>query len=143
MASSFVIALGFFVAGKNGHGVPDHVSLLITVAATTLVWVTVTYLSRPTDRATLVNFYRLVRPAGPGWDGIREESGVGPSPDSFSNNLLGWVLGIAFIYSALFGTGSFLFGKTPQGILWLVVFIVSLVGLVRLLPRMWGATSDS
>jgi SSS family solute:Na+ symporter len=143
MASSFIVAVGFFIAAKTGHGVADHISLIITVAATTVVWLAVTYLARPTDRATLVKFYRLVRPAGPGWDGIREEAGVGSSPDSFSNNLLGWVLGIAFIYSALFGTGSFIYGKTPQALMWLAVFVISLVGLVRLLPKMWSAAADS
>ena len=143
MASSFIVAVGFFIAAKTGHGVADHISLIITVAVTTLVWVAVTYLAKPTDRSTLVSFYRLVRPAGPGWNGIREESGVGSSPDSFSNSLLGWVLGIAFIYSALFGAGSFIYGKTPQGMMWLVVFVLSLVGLSRLLPRMWSSASGS
>ena len=143
MASSFIVAVGFFIAAKTGHGVADHISLIITVAATTAVWLAVTYLAKPTDRPTLVKFYRLVRPAGPGWNGIREESGVGSSPDSFSNSLLGWVLGIAFIYSALFGTGSFIYGKTPQAMMWLAVFVISLVGLARLLPKMWSSASDS
>jgi solute:Na+ symporter, SSS family len=139
MASSFIVAVGFFLAAKAGHGVPAHVSLLITVATTSVVWIAATYLGPPTARATLISFYRLVRPAGPGWDGIREESGVGASPDSFAHSLLGWVLGCAFIYAALFGTGSFIYGNTAQGIMWLVVFVISLVGLIRLLPRMWGS----
>lgn len=143
MASSFIVAVGFFIAAKTGHGLPDHISLIITVGATTVVWLAVTYMAQPTERSVLVKFYQLVRPAGPGWNGIREEAGVGPSPDSFSNNLLGWVLGIAFIYSALFGTGSFIYGKTPQGLMWLVVFVISLVGLVRLLPRMWSSEAGS
>ena len=90
-----------------------------------------------------MKFYRLVRPAGPGWNGIREEAGVGASPDSFSNGLLGWVLGIAFIYSALFGTGSLIYGKIPQAIMWLVILVISLVGLVKLLPKMWSTAADS
>jgi Na+/proline symporter len=143
MASSFVVAVGFFVAAKTGHGVPDHISLIITVATTTLIWLAATYLAQPTDRNTLVRFYRLVRPAGPGWNGIREEAGVGPSPDSFSNSLLGWILGVAFIYAALFGTGSFIYGNLPQAIMWVVVFVISLVGLARLLPKMWSSASDS
>ncbi len=139
MASSFLIAVGFFLAGKAGHGVPDHVSLIITVLTTTIVWVSVTLMTPPTDRATLVSFYRLVRPSGPGWNSIRQEAGVGPSPDSLANSMLGWVFGCLFIYAALFGTGSFLYGKTTQGIVWLVIFLGSLIGLVRLLPRMWSS----
>jgi Na+/proline symporter len=137
MVSSFVVAVGFFIAGKMGASIPAHVSLLITVAVTTVVWVGVTFLTRPTDHGTLVSFYRLVRPAGPGWREVRAEAGVGPSPDSLPMSLLGWVLGCSFVYAALFGTGSFLYGRTTQGLVWLVVFLVTGVALWRLLPRLW------
>ncbi|MEP7326347.1 MAG: sodium:solute symporter family protein [Gemmatimonadota bacterium] len=139
MASSFLVALGFFFAAKAGHGIPSHISLIITVLTTTVVWVLATYLTQPTDRSVLVRFYQLVRPAGPGWNGIREESGVGASPDSLAHSLLGWVLGCLFVYSGLFGTGSFLYGKMGQASAWLVVFIVSGLGLIRILPRLWAS----
>jgi len=138
MVSSFVVAIGFAIAAKAGHPVPGHISLILTVAATTLVWVTVAYLAPPTDRGTLLTFYKLVRPAGPGWESIRRETGLAPSPDSLPQSLLGWVLGCAFIYAGLFGTGSALYGRTPQAIMWLAVFVVSGVWLWRLMPKMWG-----
>jgi hypothetical protein len=80
-----------------------------------------------------------VRPAGPGWGTIPAEAGVGPSPDSLTQSLLGWVLGVAFVYAALFGTGSLLYGRTAQGLVWVVVFVASGAGLLRLVPRMWGS----
>jgi len=138
MVSSFAVAVTFFVLGKAGYGIPAHQSLLITVAATTIVWVTVTLLTQPTERETLVKFYRLVRPAGRGWGPVAAEAGVGPSPDSLPQALLGWVLGCAFIYAGLFGTGSFLYGLKGQGLLWLVVFTVSGLGLFRVVPRLWA-----
>lgn len=141
MVSSFVISVGFFVAEKRGAAIPGHVSLLITVAATTVVWVAATYLTQPTERSRLLEFYRLVRPAGPGWRAVREEVGLAPSPDSLPQMLLGWMLGCTFIYSALFGTGSLLYGKTVQGSVWLVLFLVSGTWLVRLVRRLW-ATRD-
>ena len=58
--------------------------------------------------------------------------------DSLAQSLLGWVLGVAFIYSALFGTGSFLYGRQSQALMWLVVFVISGGGLLRLVPRMWA-----
>ena len=76
MASSFVVAVGFFIARKNGVEVASHVSLLVTVGVTTVVWVTATLLAPATDRATLVRFYELVRPAGPGWNGGARGAGV-------------------------------------------------------------------
>jgi len=138
MTSSFLVAAGFFVAAKTGHGLPAHVSLLITVATTTVVWVTTAYLTRPTDRATLVSFYKLVRPAGPGWASVRAEAGVAASPDSLAQSLLGWVLGCVFVYAALFGAGSFLYGRTGPGLVWLAAFLVSGFGLLRLVPKLWA-----
>ena len=143
MAASFVVSLGLFIARKNGLEMASHVSLIWTVAITTIVWISVTLMTQPTDRARLVEFYRLVRPAGPGWNQIRGESNLPPSPDSMANSLLGWVLGCLFVYSALFGTGSYIYGKTGQALVFTVVFIVSGAGLWRLLPMMWGAGETS
>jgi SSS family solute:Na+ symporter len=139
MVSSFAIAVGFFVAAKSGHPLPSHISLILTVAATTAVWVSVAFLSPPTDRATLVSFYKLVRPAGSGWSSVRAEAGVGPSADSLPQSLLGWMLGCALVYAALFGVGSALYGRLPQALVWAVVFAVSTAGLWRILPHLWGA----
>ena len=131
MASSFVVSISFFVAGRLGYPLPAHWILIYTVLISTIAWVTTTYLTAPTERATLVSFYKLVRPAGPGWKQVQQEAGVGPSPDSMTVSLAGWVLGCTFVYSALFGTGSFLYGKTSIALVWLAVFVVSGLGLVR------------
>jgi Na+/proline symporter len=139
MASSFIVAVGFFIARKMGHPVASTTSLIITVASTTVIWVAVAFLTAPTDHGTLVDFYKRVRPAGPGWKAIRAESGVNASPDSLAQALLGWVLGCTLIYSALFGTGSFLYGRTAQGSMFLAVFVLSAAGLIRLFPRLWPA----
>ena len=141
MVSSFGVAVTFFLMGKAGNPVPAHVSLLVTVAVTTLVWVSVTLLTEPTDRATLVRFYELVRPAGRGWGPVAREARAGTSPDNLTLSLLGWVLGCAFVYAALFGTGSFLTGQTAQGMVFLAVFVVSGIGLLRIVPRLWAGTA--
>jgi SSS family solute:Na+ symporter len=143
MVSSFLVALGFFVAAKQGHAVRPEIALITTVAVTTAIWIGVTLLTAPTDRGTLAKFYALARPAGPGWRTIRAETGAPASPDSLPQALLGWVLGCLFVYAALFGTGSFLYGRTSQGVMWLVVFLVSGVSLARLLPRLWSGGSST
>ncbi len=139
MTSSFLVALGFFIAAKQGVHLASHVTLIITVAITTIVWVVATLVAKPTDAETLKQFCRLVKPAGPGWSAIRQAAGVEGSPDSLTQSLLGWVLGCTFVYAALFGAGSFLFGKTAQGTMWLALFVLSGAGLLRVLPRMLGA----
>ena len=140
MVSSFLVSFGFFAAGKAGHEVPSHVSLLATVAVTTLAWVVVTYLTPPTDRATLAAFYRRLRPAGPGWRPFVDELGGEPASGDIPRALLGWVLGCTFVYAALFGAGSLLFGRSSQALVWIVLFAASGIGLVRLLPKLWADT---
>ena len=140
MAASFAVSLGLFIARKNGLEMASHVSLIWTVAVTTVVWISVTLATAPADRRRLLEFYKLVRPAGPGWESIRAESGLPPSPDSIANSVLGWVLGCLFVYSALFGAGSYIYGKTSQALVWTVVFVVSAAGLWRLLPKLWGTS---
>jgi Na+/proline symporter len=133
MLSSFILSAAFFIAARNGGGLPAHVSLIITIAVTTIAWIAVAHLTPATDRATLVSFYRVVRPAGPGWDSIRREAGVDVSPDSFAHSLLGWMLGCVFVYAALFGAGSFLYGHLLQGIVWSIAFVVSGIWMSRIL----------
>jgi Na+/proline symporter len=140
MISSFVIAVAFFVAAKMGHPMAAHWSLIGTVAATTIVWVSVAFLSPPTARETLISFYTLVRPAGPGWTSVRAEAGIAASPDSLPQSFLGWLLGCTFVYAALFGVGSALYGHLGPAVVWAVLFVVSGVGLLRLLPKMWAGS---
>ncbi len=144
MVSSFIVSITIFAATKAGmnpiaaivpaawhpNDLVTQWTLIITVLVSTISWLTVTYLTSPSDKPTLIAFYRLVRPAGPGWRRIRAEAGVGPSPDSMTVALGGWVLGCVFVYSALFGTGSFLYGKTSIAMAWGAVFVASGLGLI-------------
>jgi Na+/proline symporter len=139
MVSSFIVAIGFFIARKNGLEVASHVSLLVTVGVTTVVWVAATFLAPATDRATLIRFYELVRPSGAGWRAVRSESAATPAPDSLAQGVLGWVCGCSFVYSALFGTGSLLYGRTPQFYAWFAVFAISGLGMWRTLRGFWPA----
>lgn len=142
MVSSFVIAVFFYVARKNGMEITSEQSLILTIVSTTVVWVAVTYLTPGTDPARLKSFYELVRPAGPGWATIRKETGLGPSPDSLTQSMIGWILGCTFVYSALFGTGSLLYGRTTAAIIWISVCVVSGYGLTRVMPRLWNTKED-
>ncbi len=138
MASSFVVSIGFFIAQKLGVDISATTVLLVTIAVTTVCWLAAMYLTEPTDPATLARFYALVRPPGPGWRDVCERSGLPPSPDSLAHSLLGWVLGCTFVYAALFGSGSLLYRRWGPGTVWLVLFVASGIGLVRLLARLWS-----
>ncbi len=137
MAGSFLTAIGFEVARRMGAEIPAHVSLLITVAVTTVVWVVAAFVGPRTDPAVLARFYTLVRPAGPGWKDIRAASGVSASSDSIPQAMLGWVFGVLFVYAALFGTGSYLAGNSQLFGIWMIVFSTSGFGAYRVLQGFW------
>ena len=138
MVSSFVVATAFFIAGRQGYAVPSHVSLLITIATTSVVWLATTYLTAPTSEATLVSFYERARPAGPGWRRSAAKASVGRSTDPLGAQLLACVFGCVAIYGTLFGTGALLYGRALQGGIVLTCALVGVVGLVRLMPRILG-----
>lgn len=143
MASSFIVALGFFIANKRGADIPPYTGLLTTIAVTTAVWLVAAVLTPQTDRAVLLAFYRKVRPAGPGWRSVRAEAGIGASPDSLPQAFLAWICGIFMVYGALFGTGALLYGRTGTGVFWIVVGVLGTAGLLVLWPKFWGRGATS
>ncbi|MGB3491153.1 MAG: sodium:solute symporter family protein, partial [Elainellaceae cyanobacterium] len=70
---------GFLVGFSTGQGVLTisdfGLRLLVTAAITTVVWVTVMYLTPPESDETLDQFYLRVRPGGPGWNIQRGRAG--------------------------------------------------------------------
>ncbi len=136
MVCSFIVAV--FVMPRVD--LPGHVELMLSVGITTVVWVIVTLVTPAADENKLVNFYKLVRPAGPGWAHIRAKCGIAPASDSIAQEILGWALGCIAVWTALFSAGSFLFGKTGQGWVLLAVFVVSSAVLVKLVKGLWAGT---
>lgn len=141
MVASFATAIGFFVAQKQGAGIPSHIVLLSTVAITSAAWIITAMVTPPESRETLERFYRQVRPAGPGWRRLREETGLPPSPDSLPQSFLAWTLGCMAIYGALFGTGSWLYGNVAIASFWTAVTTIATAWLVRLVPRIWQGST--
>ncbi len=137
MIVSFLIAAVLFVMKLNGVEIPTHYALVGSVVVTTSAWVIVMWCTPPVDRQTLIRFYERVRPAGPGWNEIRQSVRTTGSPDSLPLGLLGMSLGCVVVYSALFGAGSFLYGHIGTGVVWTILFVVSGAGLARLLSAIW------
>jgi SSS family solute:Na+ symporter len=142
MASSFVLALALFIAQRRGLELPSHVTLLATIAITTIVWLGTALLTRPTDAAALQRFYRLARPAGPGWRRVRADCPGASSPDDLSDALLGWCAGMALVYGALFGAGHVLFGHAVAASAAFLVAAAGAMVLFRVLPRLWREAPD-
>lgn len=144
MVSSFLISVAFAIAHRHGVSFGTHRELLMTVIGTTACWLLVTYWGPQTDRRTLIEFYRKVRPFGPGWERIRVEAGISAEEaaraarsENIPLALLGWVAGCVAIWSSLFTVGNFLYGRTGYALALLVTFLVSGTVLVRVINRLW------
>jgi Na+/proline symporter len=111
--------------------------MLVTVGATTVVWVAVTFMTQPEPMEKLISFYRRVRPEGPGWDGVAAEAGLAEShaKGRLSLQFANWILGCALIYGSLFGIGKLIFKEWGLGLLYLLVAIVAGVLITRNLSR--------
>jgi Na+/proline symporter len=144
MVSSFAVSVVLLILNKYGISISTHIALLITIGFTTICWVLTAYLGPQTDRKVLVEFYKKVRPFGPGWTRIRQEAGIpaeelGTTRENIPMALLGWVAGSTVIWSALFTVGNFLYGRLNYAALLLVVFIVSGLVLLRVINRLWSS----
>jgi Na+/proline symporter len=144
MISSFAISAGFVALHRWGTRLNTHEELLITIAITTLAWLLAAYLAPPTDRQTLIDFYRKIRPFGPGWRPIRNEAGLfeaeAAAEDEGSNiplALLGWTAGCAVIWSSLFVVGNVLYGRYGYAFGLFVVFVLSGSALIGVIKRLW------
>ena len=143
MISSFVVSIAILILNRNGAGISTHAALLITIAFTTICWVAAVYLGPQTDRATLIAFYKKIRPFGPGWKEVRKEAGITETEARATHEniplaLVGWASGCAAIWSALFTVGNFLYGRTSTALWLLAVFAVSTAFLVLVINRLWS-----
>ncbi|OEK06692.1 sodium:solute symporter family protein [Roseivirga misakiensis] len=141
MVVSFILALFLNVEGFSPSALfelSNDYKLLISVGVTTIAWVSVTLMTKPTDHSVLASFYNKVKPYGSGWNGFKIlakqgkidlEEGTG----RLSIDILAMFLGIIIVYSALFSTGMFIYGNLTNGVILLVISL----GAALLLKNTW------
>jgi len=110
--------------------------MVITVAVSTVVWVSATYITLPEPAATLEAFYHRVRPGGPGWWPISRGLGYGREPiPGGALAWTNWVAGIVAVYASLFGIGRVIFGDTAVGVGLLALAAVAFAWIGRSLRQ--------
>jgi Na+/proline symporter len=143
MISSFVISTVLLILKKQGMDISVHMGLLTTIFFTTACWLTAAFLGPRTDEQVLIDFYKKVKPFGPGWKRIKEKAGVSDSDVKSANGniplaLLGWFAGSIVIWSSLFTVGNFLYGRLNYAIGLLAVFMVSGISLIFVIRKLWS-----
>lgn len=88
--------------------------LIVTTGVTALIWLAAMYATPPESEATLNEFYRRIRPGGPGWQRQRQATGLAPLQD------LGWecqrtLAGVGALFGTLLGVGGFLLWQPAVG----------------------------
>jgi SSS family solute:Na+ symporter len=135
MTASFITSVALASFGYDLSNPASHTyakTMLITVLVTTVVWLSVTYLTRPESTATLDRFYRQVRPGGPGWRVVSRRLGFGDDPiPGGALSWVNWIAGVAAVYCAVFSVGAFLTGSPLSGVTYAVIAIVAFALIQR------------
>ena len=136
MIASFVVSIIAFqtIPQRFAPGDPnaDATIMIVTVIVSTIVWVSVTYMTSPEPDAILESFYRRVRPGGRGWKRIAEKTGHGG--EGIEGGALAWtnwIAGIVAVYATLFGIGKLIFSETMTGIIMLAVAAAAFAWIAR------------
>lgn len=116
--------------------------LVLTVLITTVGWVLVTALTRPTDQKTLVTFLERSGANGPGWKHVIDQARRDGTPLPESDKpwgvplgLLCSLIGCVAVYAVLFAMGFLLYGKYLAAVVLLGVAALSCLFLFKTWKR--------
>ena len=129
MIVSFIVALSFEFIFPNNFSVEEK--LLSGITITTLSWVFVTLITKPSDLSTLQNFYKKIQPGGPGWEKIIKISAaqginIVSKKEKWDvpTGILCMVFGSISVYSCLFSVGYFLYDKFDYFLISIIICLI-------------------
>ncbi len=130
-------ALGNYFFGNEGL-MPAYAKFPMVVLVTTIVWVTVTYLTQAESKEVLQNFYKRIQPGGPGWAKVVSEARTENKELvdtnkgwSVPSGILAMIIGCMMIYSIMFATGYWIYGNYKDAIILTGVAIISAFALSK------------
>lgn len=129
--SAMIAPLIIYPIAKYGYGMESPITLYPVVFGTTIVWLLVTFLTKPVNEDQLLKFYRRTYPGGIGWKRISSRLSEVKSTFNFGKAFMNWILGVILVYSFLFGLGSLLFGFNSNLIIYTILFTISAVLIYR------------
>ena len=111
----------------NDNMLPAYMKFPFIVLVTTSIWLIVTFITPSDDTDTLVKFYNKTKPGGPGWNIIKNNSGISNEKEDWivPRGIICMIIGCISIYSALFSTGYFIYGEINSGLIFLLITIIS------------------
>jgi Na+/proline symporter len=118
---------------------PYFMKLYIIISVSTVVWVIVTFMTKPTEKGKLIEFYRKTLPGGPGWKPVEALMDDPIEKTKLSGPFLEWIYGCIFVIGLTIGAGKLLLGFYLSGIVWLSVSLITGVLIWGRISKMgWG-----
>jgi Na+/proline symporter len=114
---------------------PYYTKLVLIISVSTVVWVGVTLLTRPSDKEKLIEFYTKTNPGGHGWRPVEALIDNHLHGNTLSDALIEWIYGCFFVIGLMLGIGKVLLGYYLSGLAWLALVIVTGGLLYRRLSR--------
>ncbi len=122
--TAMLAPLVIYPIARYHFGIEPPLTLYPTVLGTTIVWLAVTFMTKPVEEKTLLEFFRRTHPGGIGWKHIAAKLPDVKGDTGFGRLFLNWVLGVVAVYSFLFSIGWILFGEYSKGVPTLLVGII-------------------
>jgi hypothetical protein len=111
---------------------PIQQRVIIIVPSSVLIWVVVTFLTKPEPEEKLAGFYNLVAPGG-FWGPIRNRITTDKKTVLGWDFVGNWFAGVALIYGMTFGIGKLIFGDYVTGG---VLMIIACAGFLFIYGRL-------
>src|SRR5262249_47330554 len=119
-------------------------SALLTTAATTVVWLATTLLTKPESDQRLLTFYRRVHPTVHGWKRIAALAPEITPVRDFRANTFDWIMGCTLVYCCMFGIGELVLQSYISGLVLLMVAAIAGCFIYWSLSRRgWATLSGS
>lgn len=150
MISSGVISLlleknNTFLFGADGF-LPLWSKFPLVVILTTIIWVAVTYLTKPEKDETLQHFYLTTQPGGMGWKKVIDKAlknGITIHKPSETTNfpkaILAIIISTVLVYSTLFATGHWIYGNLSIALMFSITTLISIYILTKLWKHIKGS----
>ena len=135
-------ALGPLLFAAETGWFPDWFEYPFVVIVTTAFWLTATYITQPESPEVLRSFYKRIQPGGPGWSKVVNEAEadgekiVKDEKWSVPQGITAMLLGCVLIYSIMFATGYWIYGRTVPALVLSGVAAVSAFLLIKAWHRM-------
>jgi len=135
MICSFITAMVLMKTPLGAEGDLNWAyRMMLTVGITTVVWVSVTLLTRPVDKAHLAEFCRKINPSG-WWRPVRTGESRIKAANPLGYDLFNWALGTVLVFGILFGVGKIIFLETQKALPYIGAAVAAASLLYRNIKR--------